>query len=90
MTGIGGDVRAGGRLAAALGAWSFTGTPESWELTGDTVATDAYWLERPDARFRLTLHVGTRRWRWDGVGVAADGSAPPRLTITGTGEAEKY
>lgn len=84
MTGVGGEVQVGGRRAAALGAWSYAGTPEAWEVGADATDTDAYWLSSP-AAFRLTLTVGTRRWRWDGVTVALEGS---QLTITGTGKAE--
>ena len=85
MTGSGGELRAGGRLAASVGDWSFTGTPEAWELTGTATEVDHYWLNAA-AVHRLTLRVGTRRWRWPAVRAAVDGA---ELTITGSGEAQK-
>lgn len=84
VTGTGGEVQAGGRRAAALGAWTLTGKPDAWEVSATATETDPYWLETA-AVFRLTLHVGTRRWRYSGVRVAVDSG---QAHITGTGKAE--
>lgn len=90
MTGTGGEVRCGGRLAAVLGKWAYTGGRESWTVTATASLADPYWLgQDPElAWFRLVLNLnqdGTRRLRWHATGVRPAGPDTNELTITGQG-----
>jgi hypothetical protein len=58
MTGVRGEVRVGGRVAASLARWSFDGTPEHWEVEATPSMVDEFWLDS-GGPFDLHLHIGS-------------------------------
>lgn len=81
--GTAGSLRAGGREAAALGAWTLTthGGGE-WRAEATVLRRDAYWLTSGHP-LTLLLTLGTRTWRFSPMDAqtAIDGDT---ATITGT------
>lgn len=64
MSGVRGEVRVGGRVAANLGRWSFDGTSKDWTVEATATDIDEYWIES-GGPFDLHLHIGEniRRYR---------------------------
>lgn len=58
VSGDGGRLRCGSRLAATFGKWeaSYLGGSQ-WRIIAKPVQTDAYWLEH-GSQFRATLRIG--------------------------------
>ena len=83
VTGVSGQLKVGGRVAASLGRWSYDGTPAGWKVEADTSDVDEFWFdnERP---MDLWLDVGQQAWKWRGVTVKGQS----RVTISGQGSHE--
>ena len=88
MTGTGGEVWAGGRVAATLGAWRYKATPYGW-LVGAALATQNERLLDTGAEFELRLfltefaHIGTD------IYLTRTPGRHDRITVTGDSTLEK-
>jgi hypothetical protein len=90
VTGTGGLLLAGGRVAARLGSWRLERLDEVFHvgrllLTARVLERDAFWAAHVD-RFDLRLDAGSCAWLWRGVVVTwGDGIA---VTVEGKPEVE--
>lgn len=87
--GTAGQIRAGYRVAADLGAWTLDllGTAfgtDSWEITADVARADGYWLDHGGA-FEIRLRLARSWWCWRDVAIERSGD---RVTIRGRGKPE--
>lgn len=85
-----GQIRAGYRIAADLGAWALDllgsgfGADE-WEITADVARADGYWLDHGGGAFEVRLQLARSWWCWRGVAVERSGE---RVMIRGSGKPE--
>ena len=70
--GTGGEIRAGGRVAATLGEWDIERVNRQW--TGHAVLANTTVVYGMAERYELRLARGTGHWRWRDVQIAGDGS----------------
>ena len=87
VKGIEGELRAGGRYAARLGAWSGEIEADGATITAKVADADPFWIER--GPFTLALRVGASEWIWRGAEADVyDGKATIRAH--GEREVERY
>lgn len=79
-----GELRVGGRAAAEFGPWQLTGTAEAWTLSAPCKGCDPYLMDAAEA-FEVRIEVGTRVWRWKGLGLQ---QREPLIVVAGTGHPE--
>ena len=85
VTGNGGKLTVGGRVAAELGAWHFKGESTSWRVEATCLSIDNFWMEHGEVK-RLTLSVGAGEWCWPEVAVELEGN---QVIVTGSGRPGK-
>lgn len=83
-TGTTGEVRVGGRVAAALRDWTATVEGDRWTVRAALAEVNPLYLDGPQPK-ELRLHLGKRIWRWRGVTVNHDGAS---AAIEAVGEFE--
>ena len=79
-----GEVLVGGRVAATFRSWTLGKTSETWDLVGEIVNSDDYWLSCPGP-FQVRLAVGQRWWCLKADGMQVRGS---EIELGGEGDVE--
>lgn len=86
ITGTGGEVRVGGRVAATLGPWTATcEAGDRWQVRADLAAVNPLWMAGQSA-CELRLAAGGHTWRWRDAGMSFE---PTRAVFSMTGRYER-
>ena len=71
-SGYSGELRAGGRVAARLGAWDARRDVDGW--VGHAVLLETTPVYGMADRYEMRLTFGDGFWRWRGIAAAGEGS----------------